>query len=91
MKHSNTCHSMRQYWRSMWRQSVLGVAILALTRSFQQYLHGVSADIGDCGIRITPPMLNRVTNHGDMGIFSRPAWVGLVFSTWCKEMQLKLF
>ena len=27
---------------------------------------------GDCGVGVTPQMCNRVTNHGDMGSFSRP-------------------
>ena len=54
--------------------SALGMAISALTRSFQQYWRGVSADIGDCSDDITPQMCLRVTNHGAMGIFSRPAY-----------------
>ena len=32
--------------------------------SFQRY--------GDCGVGITPQMCNRVSNHGDMGTFSKP-------------------
>ena len=55
------------------KTSVLGIVISALTRSFRRYHRGVSADIGDCGVGITLQMCNRVTNHGDMGIFSRPA------------------
>ena len=35
-------------------------------------LRGVSGDIGDCGVGITPQMCNRVTNHGDMSTFSKP-------------------
>ena len=31
-------------------------------------------DIGDWGVGVTSQMCNRVTNHGDMGTFSRPAW-----------------
>ena len=27
---------------------------------------------GDCGVGVTPQMCNRVTNHGDMGTFSKP-------------------
>ena len=38
-------------------------------RSLWRYRHGVSSDIG---VGITPHMCNRVTNHGDMGISSRP-------------------
>ena len=34
---------------------------------------GVYGDIGDCGVGITPQMCNRVTNHGDMSTFSKPA------------------
>ena len=50
--------------------SVLGAAI---TRSYRRYRRGVHGDIGDCGVGITPQMCNRVTNHGDMSIFSKPA------------------
>ena len=39
----------------------LGTAISVLARSFH-----------DCGVGITSQMCNRVTNHGDMGIFSKP-------------------
>ena len=35
----------------------------------QSYRHGVC---GDCSVGVTPQMCNRVTNHGDMGTFSRP-------------------
>ena len=31
-------------------------------------------DICDCGVGITPQMCDRVTNHGDMSTFSKPAW-----------------
>ena len=34
----------------------------------------VSGDMGDCGVGITPQMCNRVTNHGDMSIFSKPVY-----------------
>ena len=36
--------------------------------------HGVSGNIGDCRVGITPQMYNRVTSHGDMGTFSKPAF-----------------
>ena len=49
--------------------SVLGAETSVLTWSFRWYLLGVS---GDCSVGITPQMCNIVTNHGDMGIFSRP-------------------
>ena len=39
-------------------------------------LRGVTGDIGDCGVGITPQMCNRVTNHGDMSTFSKPGWGG---------------
>ena len=29
---------------------------------------------GDCAVGITPQMCKRVTNYGDMGTFSKPAW-----------------
>ena len=35
---------------------------------------GVSRDIGDRCVGVTPQMCNRVTNHGDMGTFSRPVY-----------------
>ena len=51
-------HSMRRRGRSM--------------RSYRRYRRGVFGNIGDCGVGITPQMCNRVTNHGDMGTFSKP-------------------
>ena len=30
---------------------------------YRRYQRGVSGDIGDCGVGITPQMCNRVTNH----------------------------
>ena len=48
----------------------LGAATSAIARSFWRYWRGV---IGDCGVGVTPQLCNRVTNHGDMGTFSRPA------------------
>ena len=51
----NTRHSMR-YCLSMRRH---------------RRLCGVSGNIVDCGVGITPQMCNRVTNHGDMGTFSK--------------------
>ena len=53
--------------------SALGAATTAIVRSYWQYRRGVSGDIGDCGVGITPQMCNRVTNHGDMSTFSKPA------------------
>ena len=41
----------------------------AIVRSYRRVVFG---DIGDCGVGVTPQMCNRVTNHGDMGTFSRP-------------------
>ena len=41
--------------------------------SFQRYRRGVSGDISDYGVGITLQMCNRVTNHGDMSTFSKPA------------------
>ena len=53
--------------------SVLGAATSAIAWSYRRYRRGVFANIGDCGVGVTPQMCNRVTNHGDMGTFSRPA------------------
>ena len=53
--------------------SALGTAMFAIARSYWRYRRGVSGDIGDCGVGITPQMCNRVTNHGDMSTFSKPA------------------
>ena len=50
--------------------SALGAATSAIVRSYWRYRRGVS---GDCGVGITPQMCNRVTNHGDMSSFSKPA------------------
>ena len=52
--------------------SSLGAATSAIARSYRRYRRGVSSDIGDCGVGITPQMCNRVTNHGDMSTFSKP-------------------
>ena len=55
----------------------LGAATSAIARSYQRYRRGVSGDIGDCGVGITPQMCNRVTNHGDMSTFSKPALIAV--------------
>ena len=47
--------------------SAIGAETSARRRS-----RGVTGDIGDCGVGITPQMCNRVTNHGDMSTFSKP-------------------
>ena len=52
--------------------SGLGAATLAIARSYRRYRRGVTGNIGDCGVGITPQMCNRVTNHGDMSTFSKP-------------------
>ena len=48
--------------------------------SVWRYRHSreVSSDIGDCGVGMPPQMCNRVTDHGDMGTFSRPAWCAFI-------------
>ena len=55
--------------------SALGVAISEFTQSFLRYQHRVSGNIRDCSFGITPQMCNRVTNHADMGTFSKPVIV----------------
>ena len=52
--------------------SALGAATSAIARSYLRYRRGVSGNIGDCGVGITPQMCNRVTNHGDVSTFSKP-------------------
>ena len=52
--------------------SSLDAETSAIARSYRRYRRGVSGDIGDCGVAITPQMSNRVTNHGDMSTFSKP-------------------
>ena len=52
--------------------SALGVATKAIAWSYRQYRCGVS---GDCRVGITPQMCNRVSNHGDMSTFSKPATI----------------
>ena len=54
---------MLRYHRSMRRRR------RSMRRSLRS--RGVT---GDCGAGITPDMCNRVTNHGDMSTFSKPAW-----------------
>ena len=52
--------------------SALDAETSAIARCYRQYRRGVSGDIGNCGVGITPRMCNRVTNHGDMSTFSKP-------------------
>ena len=52
--------------------SALGAVTSAIVRSYWRYRRGVSGNIGDCGVGVTPQMCNRVTNHGDMSTFSKP-------------------
>ena len=52
--------------------SALGASTSAIARCYRRYRCGVSGDIRDCGVGITPQMCNRVTNHGDMSTFSKP-------------------
>ena len=53
--------SMRRRRRSMRRPRRCDVG----DRAELLYRRGVSGDIGDCGVGITPQMCNRVTNHGE--------------------------
>ena len=55
--------------------SALGAATFAIARSYWRYRRGVSGDIGNCGVGITLQMCNRVTNHGDMGTFSKSGYM----------------
>ena len=52
--------------------SALDAETSAIARSYRRYQRGVSGNIGDCRVGITPQMCNRVTNHGDMSTFSKP-------------------
>ena len=58
--------------------SVFGMAISVPALSFRQYWRRV---IGNCGVGITPQMCNRVTNHGDIGTFSRPSCTWYIVCT----------
>ena len=79
---------MRRYRRSMQRRrslarrsfdatisaldaetSALDAETSAIARSYRRYWRGV---FGDYGVGITLQMCNRITNHGDMGTFSKP-------------------
>ena len=60
--------------------SVLGAATSAIMRSYRRYLRGA---FGDCRVGITSQMCNRVTNHGDMGTFSKPASESLFLTSEC--------
>ena len=51
--------------------SALGAETSAIGRR-RRRSRGVSGDIGDCGVGITPQMCNRLTNLGDMSAFSKP-------------------
>ena len=55
--------------------SALDAETSAIARSYHRYWRGVN---GDCVVGITPQMCNRVTNHGDMSTFSKPALLALV-------------
>ena len=50
--------------------SALDAETSAIEWSYWQYRRRV---FGDCSVGVTLQMCNRVTNHGDMGTFSRPA------------------
>ena len=55
--------------------SALDAETLALDTEMSVLVMATSAiarSSGDCGFGITPQMCNRVTNHGDMSIFSKP-------------------
>ena len=65
MKHSSTRHRCNDIALDEETQA-LGTATSAWR---YQHSHGVS---GARGVGVTPQMCNRVTNHGDMGTFSRP-------------------
>ena len=69
MKH----HETREHSSFDATISALSATTSAIAQSCWRYWRGVSGDIGDCGVGITPQMCNRVTNHGDMSIFSKPA------------------
>ena len=58
--------------------------ISALAQSYWQYRRGV---FGDCGAGITRQMFNRVTNHGDMGTFSKPDWKE-IYQKWNNDIKM---
>ena len=59
-----TISALRRRHRLMWRRR--------RSARQRQRSRGVTGDIGDCGVGITPQMCNRVTNHGDTSTFSKP-------------------
>ena len=69
--------------------SSLGAAMSAIARSYRRYRCGVSGDIGDCGVDITPQMCNRVTNLGDMSTFSKPGRGPGCQSATCQQRKAK--
>ena len=52
--------------------SAFDAETLTIARSYRRYRRGFFFHIGDCSVGVTAQMCNRVTNHGDMGTFSRP-------------------
>ena len=59
------------------KTSALGAVTSAIVRSYRRYRRWV---FGDCGVGVTLQMCNRVTNHGDMGSFSRPSYILDIFA-----------
>ena len=89
--------SMRRRWRSARETSALGAGDVGARRgrrrrSARRRLRsrGVTGDIGDCGVGITPQMSNRVTDHGDMSTFSKPASVWVISSIFLSKTCFKV-
>ena len=53
--------------------SALDTAISPIAQSYQ-HSRGVTRNISNCRVGIISQMFNRVTNHGEMGTFSKPAF-----------------
>ena len=74
------------YFPARAKASALDAEMSVIVWSYSRYRRRVFGDIGDCCVGVTPKMYNRVTNHGDMGTFSRPA----LSDAWCHCPKLVL-
>ena len=74
MKHLKHCETLLNTLHSMW---LYRCSFRRRLRSMQRPRRRV---FGNCCVGVSPQMCNRVTNHRDMGIFSRPGILGDKFT-----------